>query len=398
MQNKAKIIFHIDMNMFFCSVAVIKYPNLKGKAFAIGRDNTYKGVISTASYEARKFGIHSAMPIADALKIKPDLIILNSDFPMYQKYHNKFISLIKEYTNIIEVASIDEVYADMSEISMRIHPVELAKLIQTRLVKEYKLPSSIGIAPTLFLAKMASDIKKPMGIVVLRKREVEQILYPLSVKEIFGIGKKTWPILIKEGINTIADFMNLENKKKIINILGERQYEGVYNAILGNSSNVVDPDRYSSSLSFSISNTYDNHLSNYDDILYKLLELTKELYKKLKSEEYLTKTITITLRDENFKTINRSKTIEYTDDLYDIEDTISDLFESNYIGQTLRLLGVGFFNLKKQSEVEIEYNLFTYQSIIEKEEKIKEIMKEYNKKYGNDFIKIGIDSNKSNNE
>lgn len=391
MQNKAKIIFHIDMNMFFCSVAVIKYPNLKGKAFAIGRDNTFKGVISTASYEARKFGIHSAMPIADALKIKPDLIILNLDFKSYQNYHNKFISLIKEYTNIIEVASIDEVYADMTEVSKRIHPIELAKIIQTRLVKEYKLPSSIGIAPTLFLAKMASDMKKPLGIVVLRKREVEKLLYPLSVKDIFGIGKKTWPILMDCNILTIADFMRIENRKKVIDIIGERQYEGITNAILGNSSDIVDPDRYSSSLSLSISNTYDNHLSNYDDILYKLLELTKELYKKLKTEDYLTKTITITLRDENFKTINRSKSGEYTADLYDIEDIVSDLFENNYIGQTLRLLGVTFSNLKKQSEMEIEYNLFTYQSIIEREEKIKEIMKEYNNKYGNNFIKMGID-------
>lgn len=395
MQNKAKIIFHIDMNMFFCSVAVIKYPNLKGKAFAIGRDNAYKGVISSASYEARKFGIHAAMPTVEALKIKPDLIILNADFKAYEYYHNKFISLIKEYTDIIEVASIDEVYADMTDISKTIHPIELAKTIQKRLVKEYHLPSSIGIAPTLFLAKMASDIKKPMGITVLRKREVEEILYPLSVKEIFGIGKKTYPLLIDSGIKTIADFMDITNKKVVVDIIGDKLYEGLINAISGNSSNVVDPERYSNTLSISSSVTFDNHLNNYDELLYRINILTKDLYKKLIDEDYFTKTITLTLRDESFKTITRSKSIEYTNDLYDIEDTIVDLFDSNFVGQTIRLVGVSFSNLKKSSDIEIEYNLFTYQNIIEKEEKIRKIMDTYNKKYGDDFISIGLKNDKS---
>ena len=201
--NNAKIIFHIDMNMFFCSVAVINNPSLKGKAFAIGRENSMKGVISTASYEARKHGIHSAMPLVEAYRLLPSLIVVNPKFEEYRKYHNYFINLIKEYTNIIEVASIDEVYCDMSEISKRRNPIELAKEIQLRLVKEYHLPSSIGIAPTLFLAKMASDIKKPLGITVLRIREIDKILYELPVGDIYGIGKKTEPRLVKKGIEKI---------------------------------------------------------------------------------------------------------------------------------------------------------------------------------------------------
>ncbi len=221
---KGRIIFHIDMNAYFCSVHCKLNPTLRGKAFAVGREGTYKGVLSTASYEARKLGIHSAMPIIEAYKILPTLLVVNSNYEEYKKYHYLFVNIIREYTNLIEVASIDELYADMTEISEKIHPVVLAKEIQLRLLRELDLPCSIGIAPTLFLAKMASDMKKPLGLTVLRKREIKEKLYPLSVKDIFGIGKKTYPKLIDAGINTIEDFMNPENEELIIKLIGNNSY------------------------------------------------------------------------------------------------------------------------------------------------------------------------------
>lgn len=377
--------------MFFCSVAVIKNPNLKGKAFAVGRENTMKGVLSTASYEARKHGIHSAMPIAEAYRKLPSLIVVNGDYPAYKKYHNLFVSLIKEYTDVIEVASIDELYADMTDICQSRNAIDLAREIQVRLVKEYKLPCSIGIAPTLFLAKMASDIKKPMGITVLRKREVDKILYPLPVGDIFGIGKKTSPRLIGIDVKTIGDFMNPLNKGALIDMLGLDRYESTRKAILGDSSDIVDPQRYQTSESISMSRTYDDRLNNYEDVFIELRKMTIKLQQRIKLEGYLTKTITITLRDQNFKTITRSKSIEYTDSLYDILDTVEGLLDDNYNdGDVLRLVGVGFGSLIKTSDIELDYNLFTYQSIIEKEEKINDIMDEINSKYNSKIIKKGI--------
>lgn len=389
--NNAKIIFHIDMNMFFCSVAVINNPSLKGKAFAIGRENSMKGVISTASYEARKHGIHSAMPLVEAYRLLPSLIVVNPKFEEYRKYHNYFINLIKEYTNIIEVASIDEVYCDMSEISKRRNPIELAKEIQLRLVKEYHLPSSIGIAPTLFLAKMASDIKKPLGITVLRIREIDKILYELPVGDIYGIGKKTEPRLVKKGIEKIKDFMNPDNSEIIIELIGERMYNGLKNALTGHSSNIVDPNRYDESKSISTSNTYDEYLYDIDDMKFELINMAKKLHQYLKTEDYLTKTISITLRDSNFQTITRSKTIEYTDDLYVIEDIIDDLLDENYKEKEYRLLGVGFSNLIKNEDLPLEYNLFTWKSIFEKEDNINEIINDFKKKYGETFITKGVE-------
>ena len=387
MENHAKIIFHIDMNAFFCSVACLLYPHLRGTAFAIGRENTYKGVISTASYEARALGIHSAQPIAEAYRIKPDLRIVHVDYSIYNEYHKKFVNLIKEYTNIIEVASIDEVYADMTDISKKKHPIVLAKEIQLRLLKEHGLPCSIGIAPTLFLAKMASDIKKPLGLTVIRKREVKEILYPLPVKDIFGIGKKTFPKLIEKNINTIGDFMNPLNKDIIINTVGENIYNYAYNHILGNSSNVVDPYRYDESKSISTSETFDVPLISFDEILIELRRMTKEVYKRMIKDNCYTKTITITLRDTDFNTITRQITLdEYIDSFDEIFDYVTELLEENIKDKAYRLIGVGVSNLVKEDKLPKEYNLFTLADTSNKEIVIDNLINDFQAKFGKNAL------------
>lgn len=386
-ENHAKIIFHIDMNAFFCSVACILNPSLRGKVFAIGRENTYKGVISTASYEARKLGIHSAMPLSEAYHIKPDLLVVNIDYRHYRDYHNKFINIIKQYTDLIEVASIDEVYADMTEASKKIHPIVLAKEIQRRLLAELDLPCSIGIAPTLFLAKMASDMKKPLGLTVIRKREVSSILYSLSVKEIFGIGKKTYPILINNGINTIGDFMNEDNMDKIINLIGVNSYEYVVNSVLGKTSDKVMPDRYSDSNSISTSATFDVFLSSMAEILYELRRMTREIWSKMNRANYYTKTITITLRDSDFVTITRQTSLdEYTNDFNVIFETVEELLEENIEDKLYRLVGVGVSSLLTKEEIPVEYNLFTVMSKEEKELKVEEMISDLQNKYGKNVI------------
>ena len=394
-ENHVRIIFHIDMNAYFCSVACILYPSLRGEAFAIGRENTYKGVISTASYEARALGIHAAMPISEAYKIKPDLKVISIDYKYYQDYHNKFVNIIKEYSNLIEVASIDELYADMTDISKSKHPIVLAKEIQLRLLKELGLSCSIGIAPTLFLAKMASDIKKPLGITVIRKKDVKDILYPLSVKEIFGIGKKTYPKLINSGINTIAEFMMPENKDKIISIIGDNSYNYVITHILGNSANIIDPNRYSDSSSISTSQTYDVFLSSLSEILYEMRRMTRELCSKMKSKDYYTKTVNITLRDDNFHTITRQDTLdEYSNDFQSLYEVITNLVEDNYsFEKRYRLVGVGFSNILHESELPIEYNLFTINDKDVKAENINNIISMFQQKYGKNIIYRKKDKN-----
>ena len=385
--NNSKIIFHIDMNAFFCSVEEIRNPSLRGKAFAVGREGTLKGVLSTASYEARKYGIHSAMPIIEAYNKLPSLIVVNGHYSLYQEYHEKFISIIKRYTNIIEVASIDECYCDMTHTLEKVHPLVLAKEIQTRIFLELELKCSIGIAPTLFLAKMASDMKKPLGIVVLRKRDVKEMLYPLSVSDIYGIGKKTYTVLMANGINTIEDIMSEENKDLVISLIGTNLYEYVVSHINGESSNIVDSKRYEKSQSISTSNTYDVFLVSLTDILEEMRRMARSIHSRVSEGKYFYKTITITLRDSLFKTITRQKTLlNYESDLYIIYDTIEELLDKYYEeGKSYRLVGVGVSNLVSENEV-LEYNLFNLDSFDEKKANIKNILNKINSNLGYDAI------------
>ena len=382
---KGRIIFHIDMNAFFCSVAEIKDPSLRGKAFAIGRSGSLKGVISTASYEARKYGIHSAMPLQTAYRLLPTLLVIDGDYNEYEKYHN--ISLIRQYTDLIEVASIDEVYADMTHTIDIIHPLVLARLIQYRLLKELGLPSSIGIGPTLFYAKMASDMKKPLGLTVIRKKEKEKILYPLSVKDIFGIGKKTAPKLIENNILTIGDFMNEENKGKIIGLIGFNSYYYVINAINGNSSNEVLPNRYQDSQSISTSVTYDIYLTTYEKLITELRKLLRKIYKRLINEDYLAKSLIITLRNDKFNTISRRKTLnDYSNDLKEFDYLLEDLAKEYYNEEEqYRLIGVGFSNLIKKAELKKEETLFNFTEF-EKDYELDKLVKDFKNKYGDEKI------------
>ena len=378
-----KIILHVDMNAFFCSVAEIIYPHLRGKVFAIGRENSYRGVLSTASYAARKLGVHSAMSLKEAYDLVPDLLVVSLDYSIYEKYHIMFVNILKQYSKLIEVASIDEAYIDITEMSKVKHPLVIAKEIQLRILKECGLSCSIGVAPTLFLAKMASDMKKPLGITVLRKREVKELLYPLSVKEIFGIGKKTYPTLINNGIKTIGDFMDEKNKELVINLVGDNSYNYVVSHVLGNSSNIVDPNRYSNSESISTSVTYDRIIEGETEVLYEMRKLTREVINRINEKNYCGKTITITLRNTDFKTITRSKTVDdYLYEYNDVFEIVTELVETNYKNEPLRLLGVGISQLVDKNNIPKEYNLFTISDKDTKDYVVKNLIKEYQQKYG----------------
>jgi len=389
-ENTNKVIFHIDMNMFFCSLAVIKHPSLKGKAFACAPSNTTKGVISSASYKAREKGIRSAMSLVEAFRIMPDLICVEPDIKMIHEYHNHFISLIKDYTKIIEVASVDEVYADVSEVCKTRDKIDLAREIQRRLVKEYHLPCSIGIAPTLFLAKMASDMKKPLGLVVINKENSIDILKDLPVSDIFGIGKKTYPILIDNEIQTIKDFIDLKNKEKIIGLIGERTYEYVINSVNGNSRNQVIINKYDKSESLSRSVTFNVYLETIEELDRELKRLVGEVVLNMEKHKYIAKGVTVILRDENFKTKSFSKMIKYTFDYDALYEEAYELLEQNYKGNKIRLLGFGVYGLKDKDLQEEEYNLFTYEKYIEKEEKIRKTLEQLQNKFGKNSITKGV--------
>ena len=212
-----QIIFHIDLNAFYASAEMANDSSLEGKPLVISGNNR-RAIVSTASYEARKYGIHSAMPLFQAKQLCKNLIIKPVNFDLYRRLSSQFFELISTYSPLLEIASIDECYVDFSNyiIEHNIHPYKLAKIIQNDVLNTLKLKCSIGIAPNKFMAKMASDMKKPMGITILNKSNYKQLLWPLDVSEMFGIGKKTAPKLKEMGILTIGDVANYDNYNKLL--------------------------------------------------------------------------------------------------------------------------------------------------------------------------------------
>ena len=291
MEKKYRIIFHIDLNAFFASCEMAMDETLKEKPIGIGGSSN-RGVLTTANYVARKFGIHSGMSVVEAKRLCSKLIILPVNFDLYHDFSNKFFNLLGEYVSEIEKGSIDEGYIDVTHLSDDIHPLKLAKEIQDRLLFEHKLPVSIGIAPNMFLAKMASDIKKPLGITVLRKRDIEGILWPLPIEDMYGIGKKTYPNLKLLGIHTIGDLVKYNNKKKLGIVLGNRVEEFI-NKANGIDNRLVNPHRLVKMKSIGTSSTYKTDLYEYQDVIEKLLDedvnnyqlLCKECHKNITNIE-----------------------------------------------------------------------------------------------------------------
>ena len=381
--NKARVIFHIDMNAFFASCEEIKRPYLKDKPFAVGVRYSSKGVLSTSNYIARKYGVYSAMTVKDALKKCPNLYILDSDYSFYQECSNNFMNILYEYTDKIEQASIDEAFMDVTDVG--IHPFELSKILQKRILDEAKLPSSIGIAPTKFLAKMASDMKKPMGITVVRIREIKDKIFPLDIADMFGIGKKTSPILKEMGINTIGDLYN--RLDELHEFLGDKRYIYVKNCLEGKSSNVVDPNRYNSFSSVSNSRTSPHPLTDENEVMEFLIKITDITYKRIERYNVKPHTLTVQIKDPNLKVVSKSKTYNNYVLGEDFYEGIKELFNELWNGLPVRLIGVGASNFEEEKK-DI-HDLFHLDEI-EKEENIEKSIKDNEEKYGKNAIKKGI--------
>jgi DNA polymerase-4 len=361
---------------------MIENPSLKNKVFAVGGGLNFNrgGILTRASYKARHYGIRSGMTIANALHLYPKLIVVPNRHGVYHQYSMKFIEYLKTYTHLVWQVSIDEAYVDVTDIE-GIHPLALAKKIQSELVSKYQLPSSIGIAPTLFLAKMGSDMKKPMGITVIRKRDVKQKIYPLPIKDMYGLGKKTYPKLEKIGIHTIEDFVNPDNTKKILEVISQKSYDAYILDIHGLSSNQVDPYKYALPKSISNETTLSFDTDIESVIKETLIAQLKEAYPRMVHDRLQTKTVGIRLRYHNFETTQKVKSIaQYTDDYQQIEDIIVELFENFYTGKPVRLVGVALNNLKTKDAIEKPFDLFEYQAQEEKKSRIMEALKGINEK------------------
>jgi len=364
-----QIIFHIDLNAFFASAEVANDPSLEGKPIAISRDQK-RSIVTTASYEARVYGIHSAMPLFLAKEKCPSLVVIEPHFSLYKTLSQQFFEIISQYSPLLEVASIDECYVDMTKYIQSNHTslYDCAKSIQQRVYDTLHLQCSIGIAPNKFLAKMASDMKKPMGITIITNNNFKQKIWNLPIGEMFGIGKKTAPKLEKLGIYTIGDLAKRENYDLVKPIFGKNTFV-YFQKANGKDYSKINKN-HNQLKSIGNSTTFEEDSKDTEFLRNKFKELSKEVSMRARKRNMVSNCLSITMKYSREKSVTRQTIHDfYFNDFETIYSLALVLFEKNYLGEPLRLVGVSLNNVIEKKQVNEQLSLF--QTI--KEEKEDEI-------------------------
>ncbi|GAA4862969.1 DNA polymerase IV [Paenibacillus vulneris] len=381
-----RVILHIDMNAFYCSVHEAVDPEqYKGKPTAVaGSVELRKGIIVTCSYAARAKGIKTGMLVGQAQKLCPELILIRPDFDLYRQFSRRFMKIAYEYSPLVEAMSIDECYIDITGSKQFGTPLEIAEQIQKRIRNELMLPCSVGVAPNKLLAKMASDMKKPNGISVLRKRDVPRVLWDKPCAYLYGIGGKTAEKLKRLNIHTLGQLAQASDK-----LLSEQF--GVLGAHLKRSANgeddsPVQPEQ-DPSKSIGHTTTLPNNYTERADIHRVFLNLADQVGRRLRRQKLLTQTVQITIRDPDMKTITRAcKLNNPTENREDIYEMACKLFEDHWpAGKPVRLLGITLQNLLDKTEAPVQLDLFDYQKQPLKE-KLNQTMDALRDKFGEHAI------------
>lgn len=373
----SRVYFHIDLNAFFASCEELLNPSLKGKPLVVG-GKSRRSVISTANYEARKYGIHSAMPMQQAEKLCKDLVIVNGHYAFYSDMSHQFMQIIHSYTDLVEKASIDECYADMTDVICRYpKPLDVAFEIQRRVLEETGLRCSIGIGPNMFLAKMASDMKKPMGITVLRIRDVPEKMWPLPIKEMQGIGKRTVPLMEDLNIHTIKDLATYQDLNALKPVLG-KNIENMIKRANGYDDRTLMTEYDSKSMG--ISETLLEDVTDYDELRGLIRTLCRRLSKRLKEAHKAGYHVSMRICYYDFRNANKSKKLSApiwtSDDLF-VQAMI--LFDSSYEEEeAVRLIGVSVSDFASEEFLAKQVSLFD----APEEESTTEILHDLNHQLG----------------
>jgi DNA polymerase-4 len=340
-----KRILHIDMDAFFAAVEQRRRPELAGKSVIIGGqgDPSKRGVVSTSNYEARKYGVHSGMPLRTAYKVCPHATFLPVDYEAYSAVSIKFKAVLKTISPLMEDVGIDEAYLDLSILSDRSE--EIAKQIKTGIKETTGLTCSIGIAPNKLLAKIASDMQKPDGLTILMESDIETKVWPMPVRKLYGVGPKTEGHLKRIGIETIGQLAALP-VEKLIDYFGNSYGEYLYDASRGTDDSPLVTHWEPKSLSRET--TFQEDVRNWQVIAGTLANLIREVVADMRKNGYKAKTITIKIRFSDFETFTRGVTIaDFTDSEEEIRKAAFTCLKRIDLNKRIRLVGVRTSNLKK---------------------------------------------------
>jgi DNA polymerase IV (DinB-like DNA polymerase) len=347
--SKRQIVFHVDMDSFFASVEVREHPDLRGKALCVvmGFDPTFRrGVVSTCSYEARKSGVHSAMPVGMAHKLCPNCIFLPVNMELYKTVSSNVMSILRGFSEKFEQVSIDEAYLVPFNISNFEDAVLCAHKIKDETKLQEGITCSVGIGPNKLVAKIASGFQKPDGLTIVKPENVKDFLFPLPVSVIPYIGKKTTEALKEMGMNKVEDLANFK-----VQVLSERF--GKIGILMKQRANGVDFEEVEEKAgvkSISRHITFDEGVDDPDKIAKNVEKLADSVHENLMENKYLFKTVTIVVRLNNFSTFTRAMSVPvWTSDVNTIKNTAMELIEE-FNDKKLRLVGVGVTKLRARDE------------------------------------------------
>ena len=350
---KFRRIIHVDMDAFYASVEVRDRPELRGKPVIVGGPPGSRGVVASASYEARKFGVRSAMPSGTAFRLCPAAVFIHPDFAKYQDVSGRIHEVFLRYTPLVEPVSLDEAYLDVTDhLGSRPSATEIARAIKADIRAETALTASAGVAPNKFLAKIASDEKKPDGLFVIRPQDVAAFVYQLPLGKIPGIGKATQAKLEELGWRTCGDLQVIP-VERLTQVFGRRG--GYFHKMaLGQDDRAVQPHRLRKSVG--IEDTFAEDHSDPAWLQAKLRELAQRLETRLRKSGLQGRTLTLKVRFSDFRTITRSRTVEVCTDQATVWLPLAqELFSASVKpGQALRLLGLSVAHLDNEPEPEAD--------------------------------------------
>ena len=304
-------IMHVDMDAFFASIEQLDHPEYKGHPVIVGGLSS-RGVVATCSYEARKFGVHSAMPISRAKKLCPEGIYVYPRMDRYKEVSHQIFSIMKEFTPHIEPLSIDEAFLEVSGMStMYSGPKALGRAIKDRVFEETGLIISAGLAPNKFLAKLASDLDKPDGLVVIPYGREKEILAPLPIKRIWGVGPRTEKILKTGGFHLMRHIQALPDESSLIPLVGN-QARRIWELANGIDDRPVETDRKIQSIG--AEETYEEDLTDGSAIELEFRYFANRLSKRLRKRNLLGHTVSIKVRYDDFTTVSRQKRLDTPSD------------------------------------------------------------------------------------
>ena len=383
---ESRQIIHVDMDAFYASVEQLDNPDLIGKAVIVGGDPKQRGVVSAASYEARKFGVHSAMPMSQAIRLCPNAIVLPVRMKRYAELSQQIHVIFQKFTPEIEPISLDEAFLDVTgSLQLFGSAEEIGSDIKHHINEQLGLVASVGIAPNKFLAKLASDLDKPDGFVVITEENKQQILNPLPVSRIWGVGKVTEKALKSKGINTIKQLR--EAPPEVLHSIFGDQTPHMLRLVQGIDHRKVESSREAKSISSE--QTFATDITDKEVLLGVLLNQVEDVAQRLRTNDLEAKTITLKLRYDDFRTVTRSNTFNHptntTKTLWQKAKEVFLKWHKKSAG-ALRLLGFGASGLQKAGTG--QQQLFS-EPEQEKQERLDTAFDEIRSKFGHDALRRG---------